>query len=148
MTTYNFKNAVPVWEKDKEKEINYNLVFRTVVEKSNNCLVALSASNMYQMFINGTMVSEGPARAGHGFYRVDEIDISSYLTNDENIIAIYVDGYYVKNYYLICQPAFLCAEVITDGKVVSATGFEGFEAVNFLQSSNYKLVNGAKVCGE
>lgn len=106
MTSYNFKKAVPVWEKDKEKEINYNLVFRTIVEKSNNCLVAISASNMYQMFINGTMVSEGPARAGHGFYRVDEIDISSYLTNDENIIAIYVDGYYVKNYYLVFSHHF------------------------------------------
>ena len=128
MKKYNFIKAVPVWEEKKEKTINYNLVFRTIVPKSNNTFIALSASNMYQMFINGTMVSEGPARAGHGCYRVDEVDISSYLTKEENVIAIYVNGYYIKNYYLIRQPAFLCAEVVADGNVISATGFDGFEA--------------------
>ena len=128
MKEYNFIKAVPVWEAGKDKTINYNLVFRTIVPKSNNAFIALSASNMYQMFVNGTMVSEGPARAGHGYYRVDEVDISSYLTNEENVVAIYVNGYYVKNYYLIRQPAFLCAEVVVDNNVISATGFDGFEA--------------------
>lgn len=128
MTKYCFKKAVPVWEKGKEKEINYNLVFRTIVSKSNNAIVALSASNMYQMFVNGIMVAEGPARAGHGYYRVDEIDVSTHLTNKENIVTIYVNGYYIKNFYLIRQLAFLCAEVIADGKVIAATGCNGFEA--------------------
>lgn len=128
MVKYNFKKAVPVWEKAKENLINYNLIFRTIVPKRDNTVIAISASNMYQMFVNGIMVAEGPARAGHGYYRVDEIDISPYLTTDENIIAIYVDGYNVKNYYLIKQPAFLCAEVVVDNVVIAATGDCGFEA--------------------
>lgn len=78
-------------------------MFRTIVSKSNNAIVALSASNMYQMFVNGIMVAEGPARAGHGYYRVDEIDVSTHLTNKENIVTIYVNGYYIKNFYLIRQ---------------------------------------------
>ncbi|MEE1043038.1 MAG: hypothetical protein UH854_03640, partial [Clostridia bacterium] len=78
--------------------------------------------------VNGTMVAEGPARAGHGYYRVDEIDISLYLTDEQNIIAIYVDGYNVKNYYLINQPPFLCAEVVAGNKVISATGDDSFVA--------------------
>ena len=101
MKKYQFKKAIPVWEKDKDKTINYNLIFRTIIPKSNDVKIALSASNLYQLFINGTMIAEGPARAGHGYYRVDEIDITPYLKNDENIIAICVDGYYVKNYYFI-----------------------------------------------
>ena len=128
MTRYYFKKAVPVWEAGKEEEINYNLVFRTIVPKTDNMIIALSAFNMYQMFVNGTMVAEGPARAGHGYYRVDEIDVSAYLTNDDNIIAIYVDGYYVQNFYLIRQPAFLCAEVVADGNVIAATGSGNFVA--------------------
>ncbi len=127
MKRYSFKKAIPVWEADKDKEINYNLVFRTIVPKNDKTIVALSASNMYQMFVNGILIAEGPARAGHGYYRVDEIDVSSYLVNDKNVIAIYVDGYYVQNYYLIRQPAFLCAEVIEDGNVIAATGSDGFE---------------------
>jgi len=125
---YDFKKAVPVWESGKDKELNYNLIFRTIVPKNENTIIVLSASNMYQLFVNGIMVAEGPARAGHGYYRVDEIDVSPYLTKEENIVAIYVDGYYIKNYYLIRQPAFLCAEVISDGNVISATGSEGFVA--------------------
>lgn len=130
MREYVFEKAVPVWEKEKEREINYHLVFRTVVSGNKNVKIALTASNMYQMFINGRMIAEGPARAGHGYYRVDEIDISRYMDNEKNVIAIYVAGYYVKNYYLIKQPAFLCAEVLVDDKVVSATGIRDVEKVS------------------
>ena len=128
MVKYTFREALPVWEEGKDKEMNYNLVFRTVVDKADNVKIALSASSMYQMFVGGKLVSEGPARAGHGYYRVDEVDISKFLTQEKNIVCIYVDGYYVENFYLIKQPSFLCAEIISDGKVVAATGKYGFEA--------------------
>ncbi len=128
MVKYNFKCALPVWEEGKDKEMNYNLVFRSVVGNCKDAYIAITASSMYQMFINGVLVSEGPARAGHGYYRVDEIDISKHLTNEKNIICIYVDGYYVENYYLIKQPSFLCAEIVSGGNVIAATGGVGFEA--------------------
>lgn len=128
MKEYKFKNAVPVWEKDKEKTMNYHLVFRSIVEGGKKAYVAVSASNMYQLFVNGEFVAEGPARAGHGYYRVDEIDISEYLTKEKNVVAFLVAGYYVENFYLIKQPSFLCAEIISDGVVLSATGKNGFVA--------------------
>lgn len=128
MKKYTFKQAVPVWENQKENEINYNLCFRVIIPPSSNCIIALSASNMYQMFVNGDFVAEGPARAGHGYYRVDEINLSEALTKEKNIICIYVDGYNVPNFYLINEPAFLCAEVVNDGNVIAATGNHGFEA--------------------
>lgn len=136
MKPYLFKQAIPVWEKDKETEMNYHLLFRSVLSgdclKSSSTKIALTASNMYQLFINGQFVAEGPARAGHGYYRVDEIDVSQYLSDGENVIAIYVAGYYVPNFYLIRQPAFLCAEILCDDKVLVATGVgadAGFEAM-------------------
>ena len=128
MEEYTFREALPVWEEGKDKEMNYNLVFRAVVDKAENVKIALSASSMYQMFVGSRLVAEGPARAGHGCYRVDEVDISEYMTKEKNIVCIYVDGYYVENFYLIKQPSFLCAEIISDGKVVAATGKCGFEA--------------------
>lgn len=128
MVKYTFREALPVWEEGTEKEMNYNIVFRANIARSDKAKVVLSASNMYQMFVGGNLVAEGPARAGHGCYRVDEIDISKYLIKDENIVCIYVDGYYVENFYLIRQPAFLCAEIFADGKIVAATGKSGFEA--------------------
>ena len=135
MKEYSFKQAVPVWEKNKETEMNYHLLFRSIVSASDIqngvAKIALTASNMYQLFVNGQFVSEGPARAGHGYYRVDEIDISKYLTAEENVIAIYVASYYIKNFYLIKQPGFLCAEILCGDKVLAATGScnLGFEAM-------------------
>ena len=76
MKLYQFKKAVPVWEKGKECEKHYNLIFHCTVPKNKKTILCLSASNLYQLFINGEMVAQGPARAGHGYYRVDEIDIS------------------------------------------------------------------------
>lgn len=128
MEKYSFKEAVPVWEKGKTKTMHHNLIFRSIIKKGKRVRVAISASSMYQMFVNGKFVAEGPARAGHGYYRVDEIDITSFLSDDDNIVAIYVDGYYIKNFYLIKQPSFLCAEIISDEVVVAATGKKGFEA--------------------
>ena len=128
MTDYNFRKALPVWEEGKENEMNYNLVFRAVVDKSNDAKISLTASSMYQMFVNGVLVSEGPARAGHGYYRVDEIDLSEHLTEEKNVVCIYVQGYCVENYYLINQPSFLCAEIVSEGQVVASTGNSGFEA--------------------
>lgn len=128
MKKYEFIKAVPVWQKGMDKVMHHNLVFRTVVEGCGSTVINISASNMYQMFVNGKMVAEGPARAGHNYYRVDEIDISEYLSDGDNIVAIIVDSYYIKNFYLLYQPGFLCAEVVRDGKVVAATGDTGFEA--------------------
>lgn len=128
METYIFQKALPVWEVGKEKEKNYNLVFRCVIPKNKDTQIALSASNLYQMFVNGTFIAEGPARAGHGHYRVDEIDLSSYMTKEQNVIAIYADNYYVSNFYLLKQPGFFCAEVMVNGEIAAATGVNGFSA--------------------
>lgn len=136
MKKYIFKQALPVWEKNKATEMNYHLLFRSVVSEcdAKDCItkIALTASNMYQLFVNGHFVAEGPARAGHGYYRVDEIDISKYLTAEQNVIAIYAASYYIKNFYLIKQPGFLCAEILCGDKVVASTGSSedcGFKAM-------------------
>ncbi len=128
MKKYSFKEALPVWEKGEDKSMNYHLVFRSIIAKKENVVVAVSASNMYQMFVNGVMVEEGPARAGHGYYRVDEVNISKYLTKEENVVAFFVAGYYVENFYLIKQPSFFCCEIIADGEVIASTGKRGFVA--------------------
>lgn len=128
MIEYRFRDAVPVWEQNRENEMNYNLVFRCIVKKSDNTVVNIAASNLYQMFVNGEMIAQGPARAGHSYYRVDEIDITEALTMEENIVVVYVNSYGIKNFYLINQPGFLCAEVVQNGEVVAATGKKGFEA--------------------
>ena len=59
-------------------------------------MLTLAASTLYRVWVNGKFVAAGPARAVHGFYRVDELDLTEQLNKTENIIVIEVVGYNVN----------------------------------------------------
>lgn len=128
MKEVNFQTAIPVWEQGQEETMNLTLTFLTSVGKAASCLLRLTGQSLYHIFVNGTFVALGPARAAHGFYRVDEIDLVPYLTEENNRIAIRVTGYHCNSFYLLYQPSFLCCELIADQKVIAATGQTGFTA--------------------
>jgi hypothetical protein len=80
------------------------------------------------MYLNGKMIAEGPARAGHGHHRVDEIDLTPHLTEGRNVLVVYVAGYYLECFCFTREPSFFCAEVLRGDTVLAATGVGGFEA--------------------
>ena len=123
-----FDSAFPVWEVGKACEKNNTLLFRTIIPKNKNVILRLTGSSTYQIFINGEFVASGPARAAHGYYRVDEHTLDRWLKDGENVIVIQTAGYYINTFYLLEQPAFLCAEVISAGRCIAATGVKGFQA--------------------
>jgi alpha-L-rhamnosidase len=133
------EKAVPVWASGREKEMNLNLGFRGVfqAEKGQPVTLKITASTLYRVYVNGEFVGSGPARAAHGYFRVDEYDISRFVQNGGNIVAAEVAGYNVNTYYTIDQPSFLLSEVTVDGKISLATGknrdFEAFQLKERLQ---------------
>lgn len=88
-----FSKAVPVWAKEKTDEINCSLWFETSIVSNAETILRIAGNNDYQVFINGVFCFYGPARAGRGYYRVDEIAIGEYLTKQENRIEILVSAY-------------------------------------------------------
>ena len=75
--------------------------------------------------INGQFVGHGPARGPHGYYRVDEWDLTGKLSRARNVVALEVAGYNVNSYDLLDQPAFLQAEVVAGDKVLASTAGTG-----------------------
>jgi alpha-L-rhamnosidase len=123
--------AVPIWVQGREKEMNLTLGFRGVFQKdkNQNCTLKITASTLYRVYLNGEFLGYGPARAAHGYFRVDEYDLSKRSKNGENIVAVEVSGYNVNSYYTLDQPSFLQAEAQLGDKIVLATGSDqGFEA--------------------
>lgn len=116
-----FQTARPVWPEGRETERNLFVGFRAVIETPST--LRLTASSLYRVLVNGAFAAHGPARAGHGFYRVDEWPLPP------GVVSIEVAGYNANSFYLLDQPSFLQAEIIANGKVVAATGGQGFEAV-------------------
>ncbi|SFU54871.1 Alpha-L-rhamnosidase N-terminal domain-containing protein [Porphyromonadaceae bacterium KHP3R9] len=133
------QKAVPVWAEGREKEMNLTLGFRGVIETTpqSQTVLQIAASTVYRVFLNGEFVGSGPARAGHGYYRVDRYDLSDRVRSGENIVAIEVAGYNINTFYTIDQPSFLQAEATVNGKVVLHTGdndqFEATEIRERLQ---------------
>lgn len=122
-----FKSAKPIWAKDAEKEINLRLQFKTIIPCVEYCIAKIATSGIYQLFVNGKFVCYGPARAGRNHFRMDEINISEFLTKEENVIVIEVVGYNVNSFEIQNQPSFLQAEITDNNNVLSFTG-KGFKA--------------------
>lgn len=99
--------------------MNVTAGFRAVLRPGPKATLRIAASSVYRVFLNGHFVGHGPARAAHGFYRVDSWPLT--LDRLENVLAIEVAGYNVNGYYLLDQPSFVQAEVVVDDQVLAAT---------------------------
>ncbi len=122
-----FKKATPVWAKEYIDERNIMLEFSCDVDFIGKfSKIRIAADALYRLFINGKMVAHGPQRAGKGFWRMDEIDLTHvFKRGEKNHVAVQVIRYGVISFEYVLQPSFLMAEVEIDGNVIAATGVEG-----------------------
>lgn len=126
-----FQAAKAIWPEGRTTEKNLFVGFQAAVETPEGTPVVLriTGSTVYRAFINGEPCGYGPARGPHGYFRVDEWDLSPGIHPGKNLVAVEVAGYNVNSYYLLDQPSFLQAEIVAGGKVLAATGSEpGFTA--------------------
>lgn len=128
-----FQQALPVWERGKQWEKNYFLVFRTPVRAGGRTTVRFTAAVSCMLLVNGELAASGPSRAPHGYCRVDEADITPLLTQQENVLVIVAAGYAINGYAMLERASFVQAEVVQDGRVIAATGTGGFAAYPLAQ---------------
>lgn len=142
--TASFQKAAPIWADGKQEEKNCSLWFETEIGRHDNVLLRMAGANDYQVFINDTFVFYGPARAGRGYYRVDELPIAEYLTKKTNQVQILVNAYRVDNFCFFNDEGFLCAEFVTGDQVFGATGsnvwdvFEYAEKIRKIQRYSFQ----------
>ena len=125
---YTFKAALPVWEKGENKTMNRTVSFCADLPAGKSVKLAAAASTSFVLTVNGAFAAHGPARCAHGFFRVDEYDLTPYLTEQVNRVAIRTVGYNVNSYAYLDQPSFLCAELTSGETILAATGVSGFTA--------------------
>lgn len=127
-----FKKAVPVWAEGRELEKNLTLAFREVIDCQKEADIRIAASTVYRLKVNGEFVGHGPCVAAHDYYRIDCYDIAPYLHEGKNVVSVEVVGYNTESFYLLSQPSFLQAEIVSGRKVIAATG-SGFKAYDLHQ---------------
>lgn len=119
---YSFIKARPVWECGTEKVMNRTIALHTSIQKSEKPVVlALAAHCSFTVLLNGKIIAHGPARAGHGYYRADELVLTDLLSDGENTLCIRIAGYNVNSFHYLDKPSFVCAELLVGGEVVAYT---------------------------
>lgn len=77
-------------EKD-EKFLNRHILFRKTITlgKTKNALLRISADDYYKLYINGRLVTMGPAASYPQCYNYNEIDVTPFLSLGENTVAVH-----------------------------------------------------------
>ena len=123
MTNYTgFVSALPIWQKNRRRERNLQMGFRCdfTAGAGKSYVLRICGATLYRIFLNGEFIGYGPARAGHGYMRIDTIVLDA--KQGLNKLAVEVAGYNCSSFYTMDIPSFLCAEIISDGEIVAYTG--------------------------
>ena len=105
-------------EKNCQAGFRKDVLLDTVPDKA---VLRVTACTFYRAYLNGQFLFHGPARAAHGFARIDTIDLSGRLRGGRNCLAIEVAGYCEPTLHVTGEPSFLLAELEADGEVLIAT---------------------------
>ena len=80
----------------------------------------ISADDIYKLYINGRYVAQGPAPAYHFRYHYNILDVTPYLTEGENVIAVHTlyQGLINRLWQSGDQRHGLILDLVTDGETV------------------------------
>ena len=71
--------------------LNKHVLFRRrfSLDKIKKATLKISADDYYKLYINGVFVTQGPAPSYPSSYFYNELDVTSYLKEGENIVAVH-----------------------------------------------------------
>lgn len=103
-----FHSARPVWIAGMADTMNVGAGFLAeFLPASGKTTLRLTSAGRFRFFVNGVFVAHGPERSAHGHARVEEWELSLFLKDGANHIAIEVVAPRVNTFYTIDEPGFL-----------------------------------------
>lgn len=124
-----FQDAAPSWPETGGDDLNRRVGFRVALDAvPADAVLRLATSGLYRATVDGKFLGHGPARAGHGHFRIDEWPLKKFAGKEKRVIGIEVAASLARSYYIVKQPAFLQAEIVSGGKVLATTN--DFQAID------------------
>ena len=121
------------WAEGKDAR-NTELCFTCKVGKYDMAELRFIAKDVYNVYVNGQFIQYGPARAAKGYARVERLPLAPYLTEQENVLCVYVQSNYTRTLCFALEKPLFAAEIIVDGKTMLTTDdFRCFEMTDKLQ---------------
>ncbi len=117
-----FDLAKPIFLKNKGALLNVHAGFQCVfhAEEDREYILKITGGTLYAIYLNGEFIFYGPARAAHGYHRVDELPLK--IKTGQNILAVSVNGYNCDTFYIRNMKPFVQAEILENGCVKAYTG--------------------------
>lgn len=107
-----------IWAKGLLDERNITLTFQYTLTPKADTKLSFAASNLYRLFVGGKLIGYGPARAAHGYSRLDEYDLSGWAGQSVTL-SIDVHSANVNSFYVVEEPPFFAAEITENGKTIA-----------------------------
>lgn len=119
-----FQLAKPIFIKDQNKTPNFLCGYYTSFEKPKGSVsMKITGRSFLRVFINGNFVHYGPARSPHNYLRVDQIDITDYLLDGVNHLAVELISYNITtNLFVTHESGIFVCEVLCNNQVLCASG--------------------------
>lgn len=119
-----FIKAKPITIKETAGVMNGFTSFLTKIDSLVGAELHICAADFYRLSVNGSFVAFGPARTAKGYARMDRISLGKFNRAKKNELVISVAGYGCRSMSTVLQQMFLWAEIVRDGKVIAATGYD------------------------
>lgn len=94
---------------------------RVMLEKVSEATMYITADDYYKLYINGRFVAQGPAPSYHFQYNYNVIDVSDFLVEGENVIAVHTlyQGLINRVWQSGDNRHGLLFDLVVDGKTVA-----------------------------
>lgn len=121
------KETVPTVMPEPIEELqNLHMLARKSFElktEAGHAIVHITGDDYYKLYVNGHYIGQGPAQGNHYHYYYNEFDVSPYLRQGENVIAVHVyyHGLISRSFNSGDLRQGLIAELIADGQVLAYT---------------------------
>lgn len=122
-----------IWAKNLLKEKNITITFQYTLIPTVDTNLYLAASNLYRLFVNGALLGYGPARAAHGYSRLDSYSLAKWA-GKETTLSVEVYSANVNTFYVVDELPFFAAEIKSGENVVAtAADFSAYHMTERVQ---------------
>lgn len=105
--------------------LNKHILYRkkVMLPEAKKAILNITADDHYKLYINGSFVTEGPSPSFPKAYYYNELDVTDYLSEGENTIAVhtYYQGLINRSWVSGDRRQMLWCELLVDGVTVLAS---------------------------
>lgn len=124
-----FENAKQIFIKNCREKVNFQAGFRCKFNAmaDREYELHITGATLYSIYLNGVFIFYGPARAAHGYLRVDTLKLQA--AEGENVLCVSVAGYNCPCFGNMNHKSFIQAEIFENGVSIKHTGRD-FSAIS------------------